>query len=183
MIIISDYELVENPLLEEFFVRSAEQNFCPCCGGPLKVIGSRKRKYLNDAGEGTVLVIRRLKCEQCRRIHHELPDILVPYKRYASECIESVISEDKVITVAADESTIRRWKAWFKGVAPYWAGCLNSLSVLYGSESVVDPSNLPKSALQRILHYVGYACLWLARVVRTLTNKNLWVHTRSAFLS
>jgi len=41
MVIITNYELVET-LLWVFFVRSGEQNPCPCCGGRLKVIGSRK---------------------------------------------------------------------------------------------------------------------------------------------
>ncbi|WP_242966792.1 DUF6431 domain-containing protein [Desulfosporosinus sp. FKA] len=31
-----------------------------------------------------------MRCVNCRRIHHELPDCLVPYKRYESTCIESV---------------------------------------------------------------------------------------------
>ncbi|WP_307545897.1 DUF6431 domain-containing protein [Paenibacillus sp. V4I5] len=32
-----------------------------------------------------LLVIRRLHCSQCLKIHHELPDCIVPYKRYESE--------------------------------------------------------------------------------------------------
>jgi len=43
MVILSSYELVENPETV-VFVRSGEQNPFPCCGGHIKVIGSRKRK-------------------------------------------------------------------------------------------------------------------------------------------
>jgi hypothetical protein len=45
-----------------FFVRSEEQNLCPYCNEKLKVIGSRKRKYINDASVKITLVIRRLCC-------------------------------------------------------------------------------------------------------------------------
>ncbi|MFY2158649.1 DUF6431 domain-containing protein, partial [Cytobacillus firmus] len=37
---------------------------------------------------GTVLRLRI----NCRAIHHELPDFLVPYKRYELGCIESVLT-------------------------------------------------------------------------------------------
>ena len=92
-----------------FFVKSAEQIPCPCCNGPLEVIGSRQRKYINGLGEQIILIIRRLCCDNCKRVHHELPDILVPYKRYGSESIEAVITGDTALTVTADESTINRW--------------------------------------------------------------------------
>ncbi|MGB4509265.1 MAG: DUF6431 domain-containing protein, partial [Syntrophomonadaceae bacterium] len=56
-----------------------EQIPCPCCSGGLKVIGSRPRKCVNSVGERITLIIRRLRCVKCQRIHHELPDMLVPY--------------------------------------------------------------------------------------------------------
>ena len=74
-----------------FFVRCAESVPCLCCGEQLSVIGSRQRKYKNSDGETKVLIIRRLRCTHCRRIHHELPNCLVPYKRYESACIERVV--------------------------------------------------------------------------------------------
>ncbi|WP_445349419.1 DUF6431 domain-containing protein [Desulforudis sp. DRI-14] len=63
-------------------MRSAEQIPCPCCSGHLKVIGSRKRSCIDSLGDKIVLIIRRLGCVACHRIHHELPDMLVPYKRF-----------------------------------------------------------------------------------------------------
>ena len=74
----------------------------------MKVIGSRKRKYINGIGEKIILAIRRLRCSHCAKVHHELPDILIPYKRYGSESIEVVVSGESELTVAADESTINR---------------------------------------------------------------------------
>jgi hypothetical protein len=37
-------------------------------------------------------------------LHHELPDILVPYKRYGSESIEAVITGKDALTVYGKES-------------------------------------------------------------------------------
>lgn len=43
-------------------------------------------------GDSRTLLIRRLRCGDCGRVHHELPDIVVPYKRYDSETIEEILS-------------------------------------------------------------------------------------------
>lgn len=166
-----------------FFVRSMEQIPCPCCGSELKVIGSRRRKSVRDSGKVMVLIIRRLRCNDCNRIHHELPDILVPYKRYDRDSIEAVLDGQQPLTVAADDSTITRWRAWFQNLGNYFLGCLTSLSIRYSPKPVAVLSTLPKSVLRRIRHYVGDTPLWLARVVRSVGNSNLWVHTRSAFMS
>jgi len=165
------------------FVRNLEQNTCPCCGGQLTVKGSRKRKYINGTGETIILVIRRLYCRNCGRLHHELPDILVPYKRYGSASIEAAVTGDTALTVTADESTIYRWRSWFNEQALHFLGCLTSIAALLGKGSAEETSGLSKSKLQRIWHYVGNATGWLARVVRPVVNINSWAHTRFAFLS
>lgn len=144
------------------------------------MIGSRHRGYTDSAGEAADLIIRRLRCQNCRKIHHELPDILVPYKRHASESIEAaVVGNDTCL--AADESTIRRWQTWFAERAVYLLGCLKSIAIRHGMSFTETPSQGPKSALLGIRHYVGDAPGWLKRVVRSVANSNLWVHTRSAF--
>lgn len=164
-----------------FFVRSMERIPCPCCGEHLYVIGSRRRKYVTSQSVPQVVQIRRLRCIHCGRIHHELPDILVPYKRYASEAIEPVVAEEDSLSVAVDESTITRWRQWFTECAEYFAGCLESLRIRFGHGSAEGPSDLSLSVLRRIWHYVGNAPAWLARVVRPIANTNQWVQTRSAF--
>lgn len=145
------------------------------------MIGSRPRKYINDSGEKVKLIIRRMRCVKCRKIHHELPDILVPYKRYGRESLEAVLDDDNKLSIPADESTLKRWKSWFLERADYIQGCLNSIVIRYGQDSAEEKSRLPQSKLQRIWHIVGDAPGWLGRVVRPLVNLNLWVHTRSAF--
>ena len=166
-------------------MRSTEQipNLCPCCGGRLEVRGSKRRKSINSAGEELTLGIRVLKCLDCKRIHHELPDSLVPYKRYDRESIEAVINGGTSLDVAADDSTITRWKKWFVTMAYHFLGCLISIATRHNEESVKYMSKLPKSVLQRIFHFVGDTPAWLARIVRSVVNSNNWIHTRSAFMS
>ena len=168
--------------LPAFFVRCAESVPCPCCESKLTVIGSRKRKLRKSNGETTELIIRRLRCVNCRIIHHELPDCVVPYKRYESMCIEEVVSEEDP-TVAADESTLYRWRSWFLSMARYFAGCLESIHLRFHLDPVEPSSIASQTAHQRIGRVVGATNGWLARVVRPIANLNFWVHTRSAFLS
>ena len=157
-----------------FFVRSAENVAAPCCGGNLCVVGSRLRVWFKSSGERAKLVIRRLYCESCRRIHHELPDLLVPYRRYDAESIEGAVSEPPRTDIAADESTLLRWKCWFQAWAVYAAGCLQSIAMRFNLH-VVSPSARPQSALQSFGRFVGDAAGWLKRAVRPIANSNLWV--------
>ena len=165
-----------------FFVRSSEVVPCPCCQGPLTVIGSRPRTWIQSAGEKAKLIIRRFRCQDCRRIHHELPDLLVPYRRHESASIERAIEDPAAAGVAVDESTLYRWRQWFAKWVIYAVGCLTSMTVRFQGD-VRDLSGFAQSGLQQIGQFVGNAPCWLARVVRPITNLHLWVHTRSAFLS
>lgn len=148
------------------------------------MIGSRKRTCKNSAGQTKVLVIRRLRCENCHRIHHELPDCLVPYKRYEAASIERVVVESSESTdVAADNATLYRLRKWFHKQLPYLLGCLRSIAISLGQDMADEPSVITLSAHQRIGLYVGNNPGWLARIVRPIANSNLWVHTRFTFLS
>src|SRR5699024_11238201 len=94
----------------------------------LSVVGSRRRTCRERSGKKNVLIIRRMWCKDCQRIHHELPDLLVPYKRYTAESLEQIIDDRKPVDVAADESTLNRWLVWFQVWKFYVAGCLRSIS-------------------------------------------------------
>lgn len=157
----------------------------PCCGKSMSIIGTRNRKSKERSGETKVYSIRRLSCDNCGKVHHELPDFLVPYKRYSSECIEMVISSPSTHDIPADESTLYRWFDWFNSFIDYWIGCLVSIMLRTKQENI--PLNLAsansETALRRIGRLVGDAPKWLERFVRPIVNFNLWIHTRSAFLS
>jgi hypothetical protein len=167
-----------------FFVRCAEVVPSPCCGEPRRIIGSRQRKVLDEAGESRILCIRRLRCGSCRRIHHELPDCLVPYKRYEASCVENgIATEVEELGIAADNSTLCRWRSWLNELITYFLGCLASIAIRFHLDTVKPSSDASQPAHHRLGHYVGDAPGWLARTVRSVSNSNLWLHTRSAWLS
>jgi len=161
MIVIKDYRLVKVED-NEFRVYSKESIACPLCTGALNIIGSRKRKYIDDSGQKQAVIIRRLRCADCKRIHHELPDILVPFKRHSIETVEK-IAVGSLNSLPCEESTVRRIKIWWKKFRLYFENILISLKEKYGI-LFVSPLN-PKE------------------IVRIAVNTNYWVHTRSAFLS
>lgn len=130
--------------------------------------------WYKDSGDRAKLIIRRLRCEACERIHHELPDLLVPYKRYDAQSMEGAVSEPLCTFTAADESTLRRWRCWFAAWAVYAAGCLQSISIRFALP-VAGPSAAPQSALHRLGRFIGDAPGWLKRAVRPIANSNLWI--------
>ena len=69
---------------------------------------------IEATGSRQTLVVRRMRClnNVCRKIHHELPDILVPYKIHAAEILEKIIEKDTQ-EVPLEESTIHRIRSWF----------------------------------------------------------------------
>ena len=95
-----------------FYVRSSETPHCTCCGSSLRVIGSRSRVLKENDGSQKKLIIRRMRCDSCERIHHELPDILVPFKRYGSETIESVLTSPAVLLLDEPRTLRNGGKAW-----------------------------------------------------------------------
>ena len=174
MIIISNYELIAHHS-GVFFVKSSEIIPCPCCDGLLRGIGSRERICKHSDGSSMVLIIRRKRCGSCNKIHHELPNLLVPYKRYGAESIESVVGELEPSHVAADESTLYRWRQWYKDWSPYALSALRSIGFRFQLDMLEQVSSVPvQSTLQSIKHLVGESIGWLAKVVRSLSNINLW---------
>lgn len=183
MVCIKKYSLVPDVNNTHYHVKSQERSICPVCNSPdLAAIGSRQRKVFTGSGERLLLVIRRLRCRRCKRVHHELPDVIVPYKRYSSEDIEGIIesgTSNASCGSCCENSSIYRIKRWFRNISGYMAGCLGA---------VAAQRSLPiipayRTSLQRIKAYAGGESGWLARTVRTLANTNLWIHTRFAFLS
>jgi hypothetical protein len=113
----------------------------------------------------------------CGKIHHELPDILVPYKIHAAEILEKIIVKDTQ-EVPLEESTIHRIRSWFYHRADALVGGLIGVYTVLNKGSGVDLSTLPRSILSRIHFFVDKSSGWLKRLVRILVNNNLWIHTQ-----
>ncbi len=114
----------------------------------------------------------------CGKIHHELPAMLVPYRRHVGESMEAVLEGHPFLNTPADESTLRRWRLWFTELVLRFLGILEAAARI--SATKTDTALFAGNALQRIRFYLGDAGGWLGRLVQTTVKSNNWVHTRSA---
>jgi len=158
MIIIKEYRK-ERRADGRIYILSDEYSVCPLCHGVFIVIGVRDRKLTDATGYKEILVIRRLRCSCCLKIHHELPDMVVPYKRHCAETIESVIVGE-VDDVCCDFVTEYRIKRWWAAFRMYFENIRTSLRMKYGTVFSTNPT--PRE------------------IVRAIANTNLWIHTRTA---
>ena len=155
MVIISRYW--KKKADKKIYIVSLEVSVCPICGEVLIVIGSRTRKVVENESETVILVIRRLRCKKCRVIHHELPDMVVPYKRHGAETIGRAVSGE---TDACSKRTIQRIRAWWSACCLYFESILTSLREKYGA--ALSMKSAPKE------------------IIRAVVNAHLWPQTRSA---
>jgi hypothetical protein len=112
-------------------------------------------RTMTDAdGIKVKLVIRRLYCPKCKRLHHELPDCVVPYKRHCSETIEAIINGIRE-GLPCENRVIRRIFAWWERILPYYLGVVKSLSEKYALKLGNAPS--------------------FKEIVRAAANSNNWI--------
>ncbi len=173
MVIVKHYSLEykENSV---FFVKSREKSHCPYCEGNFKVIGSRRRVIFHQDGTTDRLMIRRLQCTECCRISHELPDMVIPYKRYEADIISEALNETadpESGCCPAELSTIQRWKLWFFLLSEYLEATVRALMELMQVKAFI---RLPLYPLSK------QADGWLKILVRNLVNSGRWRQTRFA---
>jgi len=85
---------------------------------------------IDSIGQKVALMIRRLVCPCCGRLHHELPDCIVPYKRHCAETFEKIIT-GKTDDVPCENRTVKRILAWWMFVLPYFLNIMDSLSATH----------------------------------------------------
>ena len=96
-----------------FLVTGEADLSCPCCGGALKYRDRRQRKALNESGDWVIYRLRRLRCQGCGKLHTELPDFLLPYKRYCRTVFEEVLSGKKP-DIPLESRTHGKFRAWYR---------------------------------------------------------------------
>jgi hypothetical protein len=134
--------------------------------GPLLMIGTRRRGLIDRDGVKIILIIRRLYCAKCERIHHELPDCIVPYKRHCAETIEEIISSGTKAEGPVKESrSLQRILAWWLVMLPYFLGVLTGLAEKHNTQFGDPPA--------------------FKTIIRAVVNSNRWnsahsMSTRSA---
>lgn len=149
-------------------VKTIEESICPICAGTLIKKGLRTR-YLTRTKPGATeddynpyericLLIQRHKCKKCGKIHHQLPDCIVPYKRLNAQIIEDIIKQPEQPTLI-DEGTVKRILAWWVLMAAYLLGVAPSLAQKH--QVRVTPGQK------------------LVQIVRALVNSHRWPGTRS----
>lgn len=175
MIIIMDYSLECKANSSSLYVKSKEIVPCPCCDGRLNVCGSRKRGLLQADGSCTTLIIRVLQCVDCKRTHRELPDIVIPYKRYESDVFETILADtehrDKLVDYPCEQRTAIRIKLWFYLMHHYFEGIIRSLNESFHIEA---PVTLPLYPLS------NQPAGWLKHLVRSVVNSSRWQQVCSA---
>ncbi len=115
---------------------------------------------IDSEGKKIAVTIRRLRCEECARLHHELPDMVVPYKRHCAQTIEQIIA-GTVAGLDCEERTIERVKKWWGGLRTYIGGIAIALREKYGLDIT---GSAPRE------------------IIRAMVNNHLWVHTRSVYM-
>ena len=96
---------------------SDKELICPKCGGLLKYYDNVNRLVRLKYGKRKKVIIRRLRCCQCRAIHRELPEFIFPYKQYEADIIIGVL--EGLITCETlgfedypCEMTMKRWRSF-----------------------------------------------------------------------
>ena len=154
----------------------------PCCNGVLFVHGTCRRRIKATGGDA-VLRLRVMECADCGTTHRELPDGIVPRKRYSAEMlcaifngvtpenddksngsIDAIISSekdeyacDRLICDASVRKRIIAWLSWFLMYAQNIAG----------TDSRQD--DLPDSMCSKLRQYV-----------RDIVNRGKWKQHRFA---
>lgn len=158
-----------------------EQVPCPHCQAALQPYDRRNRKCRDINGDLTTLVIRRLRCcnPHCRHIHAELPDFLVPYKRYTADVIEAVLTGTAAVA-PTEETTRRRWRIWYLQIQNHFLGAMSSVRrILQETARTLLASPSKKSSFEVPL----LTGLSLTEMVRLTVNSGNWITTRSVMVS
>lgn len=70
---------------------AVNESKCPICGGELVGYDTVERTVITKKRITYKILLLRRKCKICNKIHTELPEDIIPYKRYEAEMIYGVI--------------------------------------------------------------------------------------------
>lgn len=117
-----------------------------------------------------------MRCENCGKLHTELPDCMQPYKHYEADAIQAEIDGSKE-NPSADESTLRRWKAEFHRIKDQIEGALRAF--FERQSDVPYPLLSQNSLLMRLRKKIP---AWLRFVNKVLISGEFDLHTQFAFV-
>ena len=152
MIVVNSYRLENRAVF--LFVVAHESSYCPVCQTMLMQRGTRRRVLYKSDSEKQILIIRRLHCGVCKRIHHELPECIVPYKRYGALPIELIVTDADEKKICSDNAA-RRIRKWWEAVKPYFLAILLTLTERFGVSFGMPP------AFKEIVRAVANSSNWV----------------------
>lgn len=95
--------------------RKGLKMICPKCGKEMKKYDKVQRTIRTKSNEKKRITIQRYYCKDCNLYKRDLPDQIVPYKRYEREIIEGV--QEGLITADTlgfedypSEKQMERWR-------------------------------------------------------------------------
>jgi hypothetical protein len=137
---------------------------------------TRERGVFRYEGDREIYRLRRLKCSVCGKLHTELPDFILPFKRYDAQTIQATLDESPDNCCTADESTMARWRRDFAGAQEAIAALLVSyyMRLTENSASLFDVENITARIKAGQKH-------WLSFVTRLLINSGHRASTCFAF--
>lgn len=107
-------------------IRGLDNGPCPICEGRLYHYDSRLRSVRVDEEKHYHFLLRRMRCSQCRKIHLELPDFLLPRGRCFKAVIERAL-KNKPVAVVKDPRTPMRWRKWWRRFGAYLRAAVQAL--------------------------------------------------------
>ena len=154
MISVAVYQIEYDADKQVSYVEAVEAIICSACdSSELIKKGWRRRKLILLTGTLMIFMVRRVRCKNCGKIHHVLPNTIIPYKRYDAETIEKITEGDPNET-RCEESTINRIKAWWSKMRFY---------VLVIAASMTEGRKIQITTEPK-----------LVQTVRALVNIHLW---------
>lgn len=78
MITVNNYIVEYDETLGAYKIQSAEAPVCPVCGQLLSGYDRRARHIIDSLGNVHWFSLRRLRCNNCKKLHLELPDFMRP---------------------------------------------------------------------------------------------------------
>lgn len=146
----------------------------------MDVIGSRNRKIFflmsDSEGEQRIYRIRRLKCPTCKKIHHELPNFMIPYKRQCTATVSHILEGNDLYDLS--EKVVTRIHHWFNLRVNAFIGLVGQL---FKNELRLPHIILPNdvfSKLDWLKAQFAHHPKWLNHLVHALLFSGLWPHTR-----
>jgi len=125
----------------------------------------------HEGGTRTYFLIRRLKCNHCKKLHRELPDCLVPHKHYSAEVISGALEgvltpQDAETEDYPCEMTLQRWHVWMVLNTDRINGYLKSI----GYQLLGFGEELLKSGTSLLHRLRSSSQRWLETIMRYIYN-------------